>query len=321
MIKQSFRLLLIMIWVLAGTNTLAGQENVSTQTSLQIDTLVDTNEPAYQVCSISPNDCSLRGAISKANMSLDQEFILHISAGSYNLTLQGAEEDENATGDLDIHGQVTLAGDGASITQVDGNALDRVLHVHYSATVTLQDMTITDGLTPPEIGGGGIMNHGTLTILQSRVYQNATGPGIDGSPGMDGNDGGDGGEGGPGGGIYNSGNLVLQDSQVEFNVTGTGGLGGIGSAAGDGGNGGSGGAIHNINFLTLIQTTVSGNATGNGGPGGATSNSTAGSGGRGGIGGSGGGIYSTGTLKVYQSNIINNHTGNGSSGGLSLIHI
>jgi len=69
---------------------------------------LDSNAPAYQVCSDQPNDCSLRGAISKANTSPEQEYFIELPVGVYNLSLLGIDEDSNATGDLDVYGQVTL---------------------------------------------------------------------------------------------------------------------------------------------------------------------------------------------------------------------
>ena len=41
---------------------------------LVVDTTVDFNEAAYQACSKAPEDCSLRGAISKVNADPVQEY-------------------------------------------------------------------------------------------------------------------------------------------------------------------------------------------------------------------------------------------------------
>src|SRR5260370_25256138 len=49
----------------------------------------------------TPGSGSLRDAISQANTSSTDDRIL-LSAGTYSLTLAGAGEDNNQTGDLDI---------------------------------------------------------------------------------------------------------------------------------------------------------------------------------------------------------------------------
>lgn len=286
----------------------------NSQYYLQVDTIIDSNTLANQVCSHEPNDCSLRGAISKANQFPENEYLIELPSGVYNLLLPGAEEHNNTTGDLDIYGQVTMSGAAAATTQIDGNALDRVLQVHNAATVTLQDLTITDGLTPPGVWGGGIYNQGNLTITQSVISGNSTGTGLIGE---DGNPSGDGGNGG---GIYNTGRLLLQDSQIEDNSAGPGGKGITvdcwGDPEGNGGNGGHGGAIFNAGFLTVIQTKISGNITGTGGAsGGIRDQDWWCQEGYPGAAGDGGGIYSTKPLYIEDSEITENSTESGIRGG------
>ena len=52
---------------------------------------------------------SLRSAIQAANAKPNADTII-VPAGTYNLTLTGANEDNAATGDLDIKGNVTIKG-------------------------------------------------------------------------------------------------------------------------------------------------------------------------------------------------------------------
>ena len=78
-------------------------------------------------------NCSLREAIQAANT--DQKFdecpvgqgadTIELPAGTYTLTLPGADEDGNATGDLDIRSDLALHGAGSGVTIIDGNQLDR----------------------------------------------------------------------------------------------------------------------------------------------------------------------------------------------------
>ena len=50
-----------------------------------------------------------------------------VPAGMFTLTIPGAGEDNGATGDLDINGNLTLKGQGSNKTIIDGNDLDRVI--------------------------------------------------------------------------------------------------------------------------------------------------------------------------------------------------
>lgn len=284
----------------------------------------------------SDGHCSLREAISAANGDStgpggdcargSAADTVSIPSGHFTLSIPGANEDANATGDLDILGaDVTIAGAGAGATTIDANGIDRVLEVRPGRVATIQGVTITGGQAPDGrngfdftgvspgadarggdggdgASGGGIFNNGgSLTITASVISGNAAGSGGgggraragDGSSGPTGGQGGvgwagAGGRGGEGGGIYTTGVLRLTRSRVAGNTAGAGGNGG----SGVGGNGGSG-------------------STGNGGFGGD------GNGGHGGQGGSGGGIAeaSGGSLTIDESSIAANATGAGGSGG------
>src|SRR5437870_4786616 len=60
---------------------------------------------------------SLREAVIAANASVGPHTIL-LSAGTYNLTIDGPSEDLAATGDLDITNDVTITGAGAGSTTI-----------------------------------------------------------------------------------------------------------------------------------------------------------------------------------------------------------
>jgi CSLREA domain-containing protein len=242
-------------------------------------------------------DCSLREAIQAANTDTavdacpagsDEDLII-VPAGTYSLTLAGANEDDNATGDLDVWSDLTLAGAGAGQTILDGARQDRVLHIHGSAIVELNGLEVSQGRTSVGVHGGGIYNEGALTLVRCVVKGNTSGAGTYGI------------DGGDGGGIYNEGTLMLDRCTVGDNATGTG------SEAGrfdPGTNAGNGGGIYNSGALTLTHSTVSGNATGD---------ALSGPYGGGGSGGDGGGIYSSGWLWVYDSTVSGNVTGDGAS--------
>ncbi|MDY7077577.1 MAG: tandem-95 repeat protein [Chloroflexota bacterium] len=106
------------------------------------------------------------------------------------------------TENLVITKTLTLQGAGAGSTSVDGNAADIVISVNSGVTVTISDVTITDGLTNTVDVGAGIYNAGTLTVNNCTVINNThTG----------------GGGSGGGGGITNGGILTVTNSTIADN--------------------------------------------------------------------------------------------------------
>jgi len=105
----------------------------------------------------SGSDCSLREAIQAANTnsayggcpagsSTESDYII-LSAGVYLLTRSGANEDGNATGDLDIQGDLSVTGYSEAATIIDGGGLDRVVHV-ISGDVLMVSLSIRNGHAP-----------------------------------------------------------------------------------------------------------------------------------------------------------------------------
>jgi CSLREA domain-containing protein len=94
----------------------------------------------------SDGDCSLREAIQAANTDATVDACttgsgadtITLPAGTYTLSLAGASEDANATGDLDITSVITIDGADAASTTIDGGGLDRVLDVRPSGGATLE---------------------------------------------------------------------------------------------------------------------------------------------------------------------------------------
>jgi CSLREA domain-containing protein len=161
----------------------------------------DTNDG---VCDAS--DCSLREAIDNANACAGAQTI-NLPAGGYILTLSGAGEDANATGDLDITDELTILGSGAP--SISGDNADRVIEVHSGATVELDLLIINDGWSQM---GGGIRNHGNLTITNSSINNNVAEVPSGGAGSS------------AGGGIFNeTGTLTLVDTQVFSNSADHGG--------------------------------------------------------------------------------------------------
>lgn len=269
---------------------------------LQVDRLDDVNDAGAQVCSAASNDCSLRGAISKTNLETQTAFEISLPAGHYVLTLAGTDEDMNESGDLDVRGNILLRGAGATITTIDANRLDRVIHVLDGATVTIDSVTLTGGQInghgggllnartatvsivnsvvsgnrieyppAPNTGcGGGLYNAGVMTVRNTHVVDNSIRSSDENYDNM-------------GGGVYNhnGATIRLQDCQIDDNMTA-----GLKS---------HGAGIRNLGALTMLRCTVSDNRCENC---------------------AGGGILSTepGRMVIAESAITNNFAGGIGSG-------
>jgi hypothetical protein len=215
--------------------------------------------------------CTLRAAIQEANVLVDPDTI-NLPAGTYILTIAGADEDASATGDLDITSNLTITGAGQATTIVGGGGLDRVFHILAGSTAAISGVAVQNGDTGDN--GGGICNEdGTLTLTNSTVSGNSAaswGGGIYSEDGaltltnstVSGNSADWG-----GGGIYNYGALALTDSTVSGNSADRGG--GIYNEDGtltltnstiSGNSADRGGGIGNWDSLTLTNSTVSGNS-------------------------------------------------------------
>jgi List-Bact-rpt repeat protein len=295
--------------------------------------------------------CSLREAIAAVSAhngagpcgALESgKTTIHLPAGHYTLS----------AGELSIGGSADVAIVGAnpanpSQTVIDGDKKSRVFEVASTALATLDGIEVTggatlhgvDSTTPGVFGkvaepGGGILNHGNLTLEHVLLTENTTGRGGNGADGITSNNvthnGAGASNGGEGGGIDNDFNAILtvRASTISDNRTGDGGKGGdggrgapgIGNIPGGGGGGfggrpGDGGGIYNAGNLTIDTTTISGNFTGRGGEGGAggegaggTQTSSAGIGGSGVEGGNSSLQYSESGFPTYA--------GEGGGGGI-----
>jgi CSLREA domain-containing protein len=166
--------------------------------------------------------CSLRAAVRAAN--LDQAVggcpagsgtdTIAVPGGRYTLTIPGRDEDVSLTGDLDIASDVTIQGESATSTIIDGNRLDRVFDIARGAHVHLDRLTVYGGQSSDDQrtsieDGGGILNRGVLLVTASVIDQNLTAAS------------------GSGGGIFNAGRLTMRDSTVSQNSTFDGRGGGI----------------------------------------------------------------------------------------------
>lgn len=127
--------------------------------------------------------CSLREAIQAANQNAavggcgagSGNDVIILPAGVYRLTLAGVD-DGNAAGDLDVfpanQGEaLVIQGAGAVSTIVDGNAIDRVLHVGRFGDLRLVNLTVQNGRVA-EAAGAGILAWGALRLENVVVRNN-----------------------------------------------------------------------------------------------------------------------------------------------------
>jgi CSLREA domain-containing protein len=107
--------------------------------------------------------CTLRAAIQAANFLGGGPHAINLSTpGTYTLTAVGPNEDNAATGDLDVNGTtVAIANTSNGLVAIDGNHTDRVLSVgrrapaHLSLSgVTIQNGAVPGASIPPNSGGG-----------------------------------------------------------------------------------------------------------------------------------------------------------------------
>ena len=261
-----------------------------------VNTTSDTADfnPGDGICSDanSGGQCSLRAAIMEANAWTGPDTIT-VPAGTYTLSIPGTGENASATGDLDITGDLTINGAGASATIVNANGIDRVFNVLSNASATFNGIKITGG----SIGGsgGGIYNQATTTINDSIVTNNTTTRYQSG------------------GGIANTGNLTVNNSAISNNtaanigggIYGTFGTTTINNSAivnniSNGENGGGG--LYNSYSATSMfvnNSTVSGNTAQN----------------------VGGGIFNSGALTLKNNTIAYNtadsdNNSSGAGGGI-----
>lgn len=221
---------------------------------------VDTN-PGDGLCMTAAAQCTLRAAIQETNQ-LPGADVITLPTGGYSLSIPGEGEDLGATGDLDILDDLTLQGSGADLTQINGAAMDRVIHsIGFGKTVVLADLHIVNGKTINGNDGGGVtFVLGNGTIRRCFIESNIAVPG--------------GASNGDGGGVYISlSNVLIESSTIAFNAGSYGG--GIASNGGNtiienstiSGNlgNGPGGGISITGTAILRNTTVTENQGQNGG--------------------------------------------------------
>jgi fibronectin-binding autotransporter adhesin len=302
-------------------------------TTLSVDRADDT--AAASACTAAPNDCSLRGAVRKANTTPGPDpVVINLQSGTtYNLTLSNAnQENAAATGDLDIttsQHSVTIEGGGSS-TIIDATGLngggrrDRVFHVTGSnVTAILRSLVIRNGQAGDDgtagtstnptaqntirIGGGILNNSGRLTLEKVTVQScQAIGKGdsiVNEHTTLDAFGGGL-------ASVATTGNVTITDSTFTGNTASGGNGGNFNNGAGSSVKGGSiyfeGGTLHIDGSRILLSSAIGGN--GGNGPGNQQN------GGMGGIAQGGGAYIGGGAVSINDSTFKSCSATGGNSG-------
>jgi CSLREA domain-containing protein len=213
------------------------------------------------------SDCSLREAIGASNA--DPGAVL-IPAGTYKLTIAGAEEYLNATGSLDaLHG-MGIYGAGMQQTIIDANQLDRAFFLDPApssgsrTSFAIGDLTITNGsstFSNTHVQGGG-----GLTLESNSDYLGMERVAVTSNHAAK-----------TGGGLTIDSPATLRDCVVSNNTSDYAGGGGLNISTSDG------------RYVEISGSTISGNSIADQ------------------AGGAGGGISVYGTLYVSNSTISGNH--------------
>lgn len=165
----------------------------------------DDANPGDGICANISGNCTFRAAIREHNASLGGANTLILPSNTYRLLF--------APKPRVFRGSLTIIGEGASTTIIDGGGFDTVLGI-YSASVNISGVTVTHGgygglsvwsdaslnlkdSVVIENFGGGITNLGVLVINNSTISYNAAIIG---------------------GGITNSGNLSISNSTIHNNT-------------------------------------------------------------------------------------------------------
>jgi hypothetical protein len=201
--------------------TLEGLETRNLLSTLTVTNPLDTGVSG---------DGSLRGEIAAA--ASGDQIVFADSLAGQTITL------EAANGRLLLNKDLTIQGPGADSLTVSGNDATGVFKIADGATDTITGLTIADG--HDGVQGGGIINHGALTLDSVTLCGNHV---VGGTVG--------------GGGIFNDGTLTIDHSTLSDNHILVSGIGLIT---------GEGGGIDNHGTLTIHYSTLSGNTTAQAGP-------------------------------------------------------
>ncbi len=165
------------VTVAAGGTATANQAlTPAAHLALTVDSALDSRDavPGDGLCADGSGHCTLRAAVDEANAYPGTDTITIDPGINPTLTIPGAAEDHNASGDLDATDSLTIHGNGATLS---ANGLDRAIQ-QLSGSLVIDHLTITGGTTAGDNlandndDGGGILARGALTLTDVTVTGN-----------------------------------------------------------------------------------------------------------------------------------------------------
>jgi hypothetical protein len=75
----------------------------------------------------------------------------------------------NAAGLPRVISAIVIDGNGSTITREPSAPQFRILEVAGNGNLTLEETTVTGGVSPSQPGGGGVLNEGTVALTRSTV--------------------------------------------------------------------------------------------------------------------------------------------------------
>jgi len=159
--------------------------NVNTLMDLSISAGVNTTTGTI----IGTKFVTLRSAIEAANATPGNNTIKLTKTGTYKITIPGAGEDNNQTGDFDIFpipnasspSSLTIVNTSRGNVAVSGNRLDRVFDINPNNVtlpagkfnVVLKGFTVENGIAStgdgPAGSGGGIRDQGNVNLTLTHM--------------------------------------------------------------------------------------------------------------------------------------------------------
>lgn len=245
--------------------SIAGSLLLATGAWAQIPLTVNTTDDGVDAdltdgkCEIAPpappGTCTLRAAVMQANR-FGGDVAITVPAGFY--VLSGGELNLGTPLSIIFNPVITITGAGPALTNVDGNGTSRLVTVESGRTANISNLTLRHGAATGY--GGGVQNHGVLTLTNVVVRDNQI---LDGC----------------GAGIFSDNQLGVYSSTITANSTvnnNDGGGGGICSYAPadltivsstiDHNHARFGGGLYTNSVAVMVNSTVSGNyASFNGG--------------------------------------------------------
>lgn len=243
--------------------------------------------PAALATTVPCSASALISAISTANGTRGGGTVTLTNGCVYTLTAINNTTDGGGVGLPVISGNVTIQGNGGTITRstAGGTPVFRLLDVASAGSLALSSVTLSNGLANNGTqGGGGIFNHGGLTISGSTFSGNSA-PSSSGTSGGAINNSGTlnvttstftGNSAQEGGGVFNQKTATISNDTFTSNQATIYGGGALLNAAGTmtvtgdtftSNSGPGGGAIDNDTTLTISDSTFQGNTAGSNGGG------------------------------------------------------